>query len=235
MRRAVPIVAVSAMLLASIAVVPAGAFGGGQGFNPNGGFRGFNPNGGFTGFNPNGGFTGFNPSQTLKNARFSKDGRFFPHHKPNWGFAGSYLPGVYGGAVYYNDPPVVEDAPMYAPAPVYTPPPVYVQVVVPIASAAEPPAPARPSVVEYPGGRYELRGDGVGAPYNWVWIPNPPVVPPAPTAPPAGLAPSSSDRPAVRRSELYRWDDEQGVVHLTDNAAAVPERFRQNAPRTDAR
>jgi hypothetical protein len=27
-------------------------------------------------------------------------------------------------------------------------------------------------VVQYPHGRYELRGDGVSVPYAWVWIPN---------------------------------------------------------------
>jgi hypothetical protein len=27
--------------------------------------------------------------------------------------------------------------------------------------------------VVYPHGRYVLRGDGVGMPYAWVWIPNP--------------------------------------------------------------
>src|SRR2546427_5342754 len=42
------------------------------------------------------------------------------------------------------------------------------------AVAPAPAPPPMPSVVEYPHGRYELRGDGVTAPYAWVWIPNPP-------------------------------------------------------------
>jgi hypothetical protein len=69
----------------------------------------------------------------------------------------------------------------------------------------------------------------VSAPYKWVWIPNPPAAPPAPTSPPA--APSSGDRSPVRRSQLYRWLDEQGVMHLTDNADTVPEQFRKQAKR----
>jgi hypothetical protein len=30
---------------------------------------------------------------------------------------------------------------------------------------------AGPRIVQYPHGRYELRGDGMGIPYVWVWIP----------------------------------------------------------------
>lgn len=65
---------------------------------------------------------------------------------------------------------------------VYTTPTVYAvpsQVVV----VKPPPLPAVPTVVQYPHGRYELRGDGVTTQYHWVWIPNPP--PPPPAAPPA--------------------------------------------------
>jgi len=56
------------------------------------------------------------------------------------------------------------------------------------------------TVVQYPQGRYELRGDGIGVPYYWLWVPAvvvatpPPVViaPPPPPAPPfdaAGIPP----------------------------------------------
>jgi hypothetical protein len=45
------------------------------------------------------------------------------------------------------------------------------------------PAPPAPRVVEYPTGRYELRGDGISTPYTWVWIPNPPPAPPPPPPP----------------------------------------------------
>src|SRR2546426_124181 len=106
----------------------------------------------------------------------------------------------------------------------------------PRAHAAAAPAPApppRPSVVEYPHGRYELRGDGVTSPYTWVWIPNPPP-PPPPPAPPAGAppAPPASGSPAPERhSQVYRWTDGQGVTHLTDRWDAVPPEYRARATR----
>src|SRR3989441_13217312 len=90
-----------------------------------------------------------------------------------------------------------------------------------------------PSVVEYPHGRYELRGDGVTAPYTWVWIPNPPP-PPPPPAPPAGAppAPPASGSPAPERhSQVYRWTDGQGVTHLTDRWDAVPPEYRSEERR----
>jgi hypothetical protein len=231
MLRALAVIAVSAILLTSIAIAPAGAFNHG-GF---GGSRGFNPRGGFQGFNPGGGFQGFNPGHAgrSKPPRFSQHGRFFPHARFHRSFAtGGYLIGGYGAPFYYGSTlgdPLLYDTSVYAPAPGYTAPPFYVPVVVPVASSALPAAPARPSVIEFPEGRYELRGDGVSAPYTWVWIPNPPAAPPASTSPPT--APSSGDRSPVRRSQLYRWLDEQGVVHLTDNADAVPEQFRKQAKR----
>jgi hypothetical protein len=92
--------------------------------------------------------------------------------------------------------PALYPRPVYA-TPVYVPgPPSYViyapqpqLVVVPPSS----PTPL-PSVVQYPHGRYELRGDGVTAAYQWVWIPNPPPAPPAkyqqPSAPPAAAPPT---------------------------------------------
>ena len=69
----------------------------------------------------------------------------------------------------YSAPAYVEAAPAYgAPAPTYT---TYAR-----------PAPARgpavSRVVEYPHGRYLLRGDGVTTAYQWVWLPNPPPPPP---------------------------------------------------------
>ena len=159
--------------------------------------------------------------------RISKHGRFVPHHRQHRSF-------VTGGFATYGVPfsyestlgdPFVYDATAYVPAPSYTPPPIYVSVV----NNAVPAAPARPSVIEFSEGRYELRGDGVGTPYSWVWIPNPPAAPPA--SPPPTTAPSSGDRSPTRRSQLYRWVDEQGVMHLTDNADTVPEEFRKQAKR----
>jgi hypothetical protein len=225
MLRALAVVTVSAILLASIAIAPAdagGAVGGSRGFSPRGGLQGFNPGGGFQGFNP-GGFPGFNPGDAGRSfmpPRFSKRGRA----------TGGYLIGAYGGPFYYGSTlgdPLLYDTSAYTPAQVYAAPPVYVPVVVPVASSALPAAPAPPSVIEFAEGRYELRGDGMSAPYNWVWIPNPPVAPPASSPPPAG--PSSGDRSPVRRSQLYRWVDDQDVMHLTDNADSVPEQFRKQA------
>jgi hypothetical protein len=70
-------------------------------------------------------------------------------------------------------------APVYV-APAYAPPVYYYQQVY-----TPPPAqPTYPTVVQYPHGRYELRGDGIYTAYQWVWIPNPPP-PPPPPAPPA--------------------------------------------------
>ena len=60
MLRALAVVTVSAILLASIATAPADAGGG------VGGSRGFNRGGGFQGFNPGGGFQGFNPAAVSK-------------------------------------------------------------------------------------------------------------------------------------------------------------------------
>ncbi len=96
----------------------------------------------------------------------------------------------------------VNPYPFFAPSTVYVAPPVtyappsyyyssqtlvggstYVDVSVgtPGAAAGMPTtsvAPSMPSVIVYPQGRYELRGDGITQPYVWVWIPNPPAGPP---------------------------------------------------------
>jgi hypothetical protein len=105
----------------------------------------------------------------------------------------------------YTPPPAVYAPAVYFSAPVHAPPVVY--------SAPVHSPPPMPRVVEYPTGRYELRGDGVTTPYTWVWIPNPPAAPPP--------APSDRERPSsdvapTRRTQAYRWIDEQGVVHWTD-------------------
>jgi hypothetical protein len=88
-------------------------------------------------------------------------------------------------------------APLAAPPPAYRYPAVVEHpVVVPPAYAAPAPVAVRaaplPSpprsyatIVEYPHGRYVLRGDGIHVAYRWVWIPNPPPPPPADDAPPA--------------------------------------------------
>ena len=69
----------------------------------------------------------------------------------------------------------------YHPPVVYTTRTIYA---VPYSSVVVVPPPApQPTVVQYPHGRYELRGDGVTLAYHWVWIPNPPPPPPAPPVP----------------------------------------------------
>jgi hypothetical protein len=135
--------------------------------------------------------------------------------------------------------PVVEaPGPVYAPLVVYAPPPAQPQP--PAYAPAYPPgaASSMPRVVEFPTGRYELRGDGVYAPYSWVWIPNPPASPPPPpppTAPPPGApaaAPEPGSRPPVSRTALlYRWTDEHGVTTWTDSLDKVPAHYRGRVDR----
>jgi Domain of unknown function (DUF4124) len=152
----------------------------------------------------------------------------FPYSSPYAFGTGYYAPpAFYGSSVGYDygsssgyDPPVA-----------YGPPPAPA----PITTLAV--APTRPSMIEYPTGRYELRGDGISTPYVWVWIPNPPPPPSAPEWPTTSRAeppppPGSSEAPSPRRSQLYRWVDDQGVVHLTDNPESVPLQYRKPAART---
>ncbi len=237
-------ITVSAVVVASFAIGPvrADSFGGSQGFKAGGGFQGFNPGGfqgfnpgGFQGFNPKGGFQGFNPGEAGPRPGLPKHGPFLRDRRFSPSFAkGGYWAGSYGVPVYYGS--ALDDSPLdypsaYAPPPVYASP-IYVPVVIgPVASGAVPAAPARPSVIEFPEGRYELRGDGVGSLYTWVWIPNPPAAPPASASLPTAPGLGSDERSPVRKSQLYRWVDEQGVMHLTDNAATVPEQFRKQAKR----
>jgi len=125
-------------------------------------------------------------------------------------------PAGYGqpAAIYNVNTPAVE---IYNNAPpAGYPPPAGGAVSVP---------PAAPSVIEYATGRYELRGDGMTAPYTWVWIPNPPPGPPG--APPMGG--QASGEPSSRHGQVYRWTDDQGVMHMTDRWEAVPEQYRGQA------
>lgn len=77
----------------------------------------------------------------------------------------------------YATPVVVPQPVVYYPYPTVYTVPTQVVAVAPM-----------PTVVLYPHGRYELRGDGVTTPYHWVWIPNPPP-PPPPVAPPSSKTP----------------------------------------------
>jgi hypothetical protein len=128
---------------------------------------------------------------------------------PFYGYSSGYPP--------YDGSPAGYDLPYASPA-AYDPPPVYTQ---PAVQEIPPvPPPPMPEVVEFPTGRYQLRGNGAGTGYSWVWIPNPP------SAPPAELGadgPSSQPPPHAR---LYRWTDDQGVVHLTNLWEEVPPQYR---------
>jgi hypothetical protein len=178
------------------------------------GFRGVQGGMHGTGFRPGGGFQ--------HNGGFQHKGNF--HRGCCWG--GAFVGWPVGTSVlatpYYSYPysyPVYPD-PVYVPAPAYQPQPqVYL-------------APPVQSEMCYIGGCYRLQGDGVSAPFRWVWIPTVPEGPPAPpTAPPAAApapgAPAPADPASSRPTQqLYRWVDEQGIANWTNNREAVPERYR---------
>jgi hypothetical protein len=162
------------------------------------------------------------------------------HHGFKGGFGGGFGSGWFAPwgttAVYYGpgydggsaaNPPVTVYAPQYY-APTYPAPAAYAP---PAGGISAMPTPPTPSVVSFPGGQYELRGDGAAAPYQWVWVPNPPTAPPA--TPPAAAAPPahppSSDPSSRPGSQLYRWTDEQGTVHWTNRGEAVPAKYRKEA------
>src|SRR5438093_4958159 len=138
--------------------------------------------------------------------------------------------GAVAPAVVYAAPPVYYPPPAYYPPAYYDPPASYSPPVSyappPSATISVAPAPT-PSVVQFPTGRYELRGDGVSMPYTWVWIPNPPTA-----APPAAQESTSARPPTPRRSQLYRWTDAEGTMHWTDRLDAVPEQYRSRAKQT---
>ncbi len=91
-----------------------------------------------------------------------------------------------------------------------------------------------PTIIEYATGWYQLRGDGVTMPYVWVWIPKPPpapsqpaaVIPPVPPPPVASLIPDGTTDSSPRRKGLFRWVDDEGVAHWTDQRESIPQRYR---------
>jgi hypothetical protein len=225
MKRRRPLVAISLVVMASIALAtttafPADRFGGEGAGRPSIGDarpalpRPIVPHG-LSGDRivPHGFFTPPPPSHNFF------PGAFFSHRP--------IAIGVIPPPVVYVLPPGSSESPVYYDAPVepsvvYDPPALDTP---PVPAAPSPPP--TPNVVQYPTGRYELRGDGLTTPYIWVWIPNPP--PPPPTAPPEVGALSPPDPSPPRHSRVYRWTDEQGILHLTDRPEAVPEPFRTQA------
>lgn len=162
-------------------------------------------------------------------SEFHGSGRFDGHH--DHGFRHRALfPIVITPPFFYSDlsaptTAYATPAPVYAP-PVYAAPPAYAP---PPYGASGYGAPMQ-RVVEFPTGRYELRGDGTYSPYTWVWIPNPPAAPPEPVIPPQPTAPPPEPpRRAPATSRVYRWTDERGVTTWTDSLEKVPSRYRAHA------
>ncbi|HEY7038454.1 MAG TPA: DUF4124 domain-containing protein [Methylomirabilota bacterium] len=246
------VVAVSLTLLASVALATTPAVaqrGGGMGRGGGGTISGSSggsfvggrgPGGGafVAGRGPNGAFiAGRGPG----GRSFVAGSRAFPHGRDGFhrhpffhrGFNSFGTVVVYGAPYYwpYYDTPY----PYYDPSLAYTPPVVYGAPYSPPMggqlSLTPPPSPPTPSVVPFPTGRYELRGDGVTEPYRWVWIPNPPTEPPSPVPPTSPAPPSSKDPGPTRHAPLYRWTDEQGTIHYTDRWTAVPDRYRAQTKR----
>ena len=165
-------------------------------------------------------------------------GRPFIHPSARpFGF-GPFFPGQFV-SFDVGAPPVIGYAP---PTVLSMPPPiVYVQPP-PVVMVTPPSPPPTPSVIEYPNGRYELRGDGITTPYTWAWIPNAPPPPPGPpgalpTVPPAapsdvpGNPHSKEQRPSAQLTETYRWTDERGVTTWTDRIDKIPEQYRAQTKR----
>jgi len=238
--------AVSLALLASVALAPLPALaqrGGGMGRGGGGGVAGQTAGGaGFVAGRGAGGGTfvaGRGPGGRAFIAGQS-GGRAFVHGRDgfhrhpffNRGFNSFGPVVVYGGPYGYWP---YYDTPLYNQPLAYSQPPTYVVPYAPPAggslSLTPPSSPPTPSVVEFPTGRYELRGDGVTEPYRWVWIPKPPSAPPEPSSP---VPPSSGDPGPTRHAPLYRWTDEQGTVHYTDRWTAVPDRYRAQAKRGES-
>jgi hypothetical protein len=94
---------------------------------------------------------------------------------------GSLLAPLAVPPVPYRYPAVVE-SPVVAPpaysAPAYAAPAYAAPAPVPSRAVALQSTPrSYATVVEYPHGRYVLRGDGIHVAYRWVWIPNAPAPP----------------------------------------------------------
>jgi len=172
------------------------------------------------GLHPHGGVGGFVGPRAPR--PFGHHHHFFPRHV----FVPSpFFPVVVAlpPAVVYAEPPVG-----YQP---YQPTMVYPSGAAAAVPPPAPPPPAIPSVIEYPHGWYELRGDGVSTPYVWVWIPKPPP-PPAPAAPPA-LAPPEAAPGRSSARKVFHWTDAAGVTHWTDQQDTVPPRYRADARRVE--
>jgi hypothetical protein len=145
---------------------------------------------------------------------------FHGHHHHRFGhkgFIGTAPVFWWGGAPYYY--------PYYAQA-YYDTAATYVYAPPAYSAPEYAPAPPMQRVVEYPTGRYELRGDGYSTPHHWIWIPNAPAAPPAPAEPPPTTPPASTTPEPPGKTTVYRWTDANGVTHYTDRADRVPAQYR---------
>jgi hypothetical protein len=138
-----------------------------------------------------------------------------------------YSPSIQYTVPAETAPPVINVSPV-----IYTAPAVHVYQ--PAVAQPErvqvtaPPELPLTRVVEHPTGRYELRGDGSSAPYEWVWIPNPPSAPPEPASSVAA-EPKAAPVRATGRTAAYRWSDDDGTIFVTNRLDQVPEAYRSRA------
>lgn len=117
----------------------------------------------------------------------------------------------------------------------YTPPSAVYEQTSPTVLVSPAPPTFVPSVIEYPTGRYELQGDGITAPYRWVWIPKVPAPPPAPPdLQPEAQPQPVKERPQAPPRDIYRWTEDDGVTHWTDQKESIPARYRPKAQLTFA-
>jgi hypothetical protein len=154
------------------------------------------------------------------------------HRSSRHAFSQSFSPAVlyspaalYGSLLEPSPPTVVVSPVIYASPTVYVSQPSVASQPAPVLAPPPPAESPLPSVVEYPTGRYELRGDGVGTPYVWVWIPNPPSVPPA-ASPSSSGEPASGPARSAPPSATYRWTDEEGTTFVTNRLEKVPQAYR---------
>ena len=233
MKRALSVVAVVAVIgaLASSSAFAHGARGGSSGFR-GGHFAGSSRSG-------TGGFV---------HKRFSAPQKsVFPQPVDPWkSWGGSakhhgnhdlaFAPFV-GATGFIGTPSVIVTAPT-VPLVVEASPVIHVSPVISAPAAVALPGPAAlpiPTLVDYPGGWYQLRGDGATTPYRWIWIPKPPVSPEPssdPTPPAQGAdtpARPTESRARDSRGQAYHWTDDRGVTTWTNRLEKVPKRFRDQA------
>jgi hypothetical protein len=120
-------------------------------------------------------------------------GRGFRHFAP---FALGYPVALYPPLDYYNTPA------FYPPS----------AAGIPVPNDVGSPA---PDVIQYPSGRYELRGDGITSPYVWVWVPDPPSGPPASGSNPGAVTSRPSSKATLPEPKII-------TIQPTDASPSAP-------------